>query len=101
MPNGALPAGSTPPFARRSAPSRTMMASPSTTTMDDLLTARLRLVRPREADLPDLARMNADPATMAMLLGVRTREQTAQALQRMLAHWQEHRFGWWIARDSQ
>lgn len=62
-------------------------------------TRRLRLSRPVLGDLDDLCRMEQDPRTMALLLGVRTPDQTRAGLDRMIAHWEAHGFGWWIARD--
>jgi RimJ/RimL family protein N-acetyltransferase len=68
-------------------------------TLDQLRTPRLLLSRPRPADLPDLVRMYADPAVMATLGGLRSAEESRVYLDRMMAHWQEHGFGWWVARD--
>lgn len=59
----------------------------------------MMLNRPRPSDLGDLCRMEQDPRTMEMLLGVRTPEQTAAMLGRIQSHWDQHGFGWWIARD--
>lgn len=65
----------------------------------NLTTPRMSLNRPTGSDLADLCRMEQDPRTMEMLLGIRTPDQTAATLGRMVAHWDEHGFGWWIARD--
>lgn len=61
-------------------------------------TRRMALRRPAASDLADLCRMERDARTMATVLGVRSREQTAAALERMVAHWDPHGFGWWICR---
>jgi len=62
-------------------------------------TARMRLEPPAPADLPDLCAMESDARTMVTLLGVRSADQTAAGLGRMMDHWQRHGFGWWILRD--
>jgi RimJ/RimL family protein N-acetyltransferase len=36
---------------------------------------------------------------MATLGGVRSAAQTAEYLERMLVHWEQHGFGWWTVRD--
>jgi RimJ/RimL family protein N-acetyltransferase len=68
---------------------------------DEMRTPRLLLTRPRPADLEDLARMGADPVVTATLGGVRSREETQAALDRHLAHWDRHGFGWWVVRDPE
>jgi len=68
--------------------------------LDERRTPRLLLVRPRPDDLDDLARMHRDPQVMATLGGVRSAEETAPYLQRLLAHWEQHGFGWWVVRDA-
>ena len=61
-------------------------------------TARLRLRRWRDEDLPTLARWNADPVVMRhMGRGPMTLEESAAALDRYRAHWDEHDFGIWAA----
>jgi ribosomal-protein-alanine N-acetyltransferase len=67
--------------------------------LDEIRTPRLLLTRMRAEDLDDLVRMYLDPQVMATLGGVRSEAQTAQYLDRQLAHWQEHGFGWWAARE--
>ncbi|QDV39015.1 GNAT family N-acetyltransferase [Tautonia plasticadhaerens] len=64
-----------------------------------LLTDRLRLDRPSWSVLPDYVRMNADPRVMASLRGVRTAEETAAILARLIEHWDRFGFGWYTARD--
>jgi RimJ/RimL family protein N-acetyltransferase len=62
-------------------------------------TERLSLRRPTEADLPDLLAMYRDPVVMATLGGLRDEEWTRAAITRTTVHWEQHGFGWWIARD--
>jgi [ribosomal protein S5]-alanine N-acetyltransferase len=71
----------------------------NTYAIDGIRTARLLLTRMRESDLADLSRMYLDPKVMATLGGVRSEEQTRDLLQRHLAHWEQHGFGWWVARE--
>ena len=60
----------------------------------ELETARLRLRRWRDEDLPTLARWNADPVVMRhMGRGSMTLEESAAALDRYRRHWDEHGFG--------
>ena len=66
---------------------------------EELRTARLLLSRVRAADLDDFVRMYDDPRVMATLGGVRPAAWTAQYLERQLAHWDRHGFGFWTARD--
>ena len=70
--------------------------------LDEVVTARLRLTRPRPEDLTDLIRINRDAKSMALLLGVRSAQETEGMLTRMIAHWEQHGFGWWVVfeRDS-
>jgi RimJ/RimL family protein N-acetyltransferase len=67
--------------------------------LDELRTARLLLTRMRPDDLDDLARMYRDPQVMATLGGLLSDFQTREYLDRQLQHWEEHGFGWWVARD--
>jgi len=67
--------------------------------LDALHTPRLLLTRMRPADLDDLVRMHRDPAVMATLGGVRSAAETRQTLDRFLAHWETHGFGWWTVRE--
>lgn len=63
-----------------------------------LETARLRLRRWRDEDLPALARWNADPVVMRhMGRGPMTYEESTAALERYRRHWEEHGFGLWAA----
>ena len=71
------------------------MAAP----LDDVRTARLRLVRMVAADLDDLDRLHQDARVMATLGGVRSRAETRQLLDDERAHWAEHGFGLWTVRD--
>ncbi len=66
---------------------------------DELRTPRLLLTRMHADDLDDLVRMYRDPHVMATLGGVRSAAQTAQYLDQQLAHWEQHGFGYWTARD--
>jgi RimJ/RimL family protein N-acetyltransferase len=68
--------------------------------IDELRTARLLLTRMREDDWPDLHGMYFNPRVMATLGGLRSEEQTRELLRGHFAHWEEHGFGWWVARDS-
>ena len=64
----------------------------------ELETARLRLRRWRDDDLPTLARWNADPIVMRhMGHGPMTLEESAAALDRYRRHWDKHGFGIWAA----
>lgn len=67
--------------------------------LETLTTARLRLTRIRDTDLADLCRMHRDARVMATLGGVRGDDVSAEILTQLVAHWDEHRFGYWIARD--
>lgn len=64
-----------------------------------LRTPRLVLSRIGAGDLDDLVRMYANADVMATLGGLRTAEQTAGYLEKQMAHWDEHGFGFWSARD--
>jgi [ribosomal protein S5]-alanine N-acetyltransferase len=67
--------------------------------LDEIRTPRLLLTRMRPDDLDELIRMHRDPRVMATLGGVRTDEETKSYLGRHLAHWEQHGFGWWVARE--
>ncbi len=58
-------------------------------------TERLTLRGWRDDDLDALAAMNADPEVMRYILdgSVRSREKSAEGLQKMMRHWPEHGFG--------
>ncbi len=62
-------------------------------------TARLELTRIGSGDLADLCRMHRDEQVMATLGGVRSDEVSADILAQLMAHWDEHGFGYWMARD--
>lgn len=64
-----------------------------------LTTPRMVLTRMRASDLDDLCRMYRDPQVMATLGGIRSDEQTMALLQRQIAHWDQHGFGRWTARE--
>ncbi len=67
--------------------------------LDELQTPRLILRRMCAADLDDLVCMYADSHVMATLGGVRSREWTKEYLDKQLAHWDEHGFGFWTLRE--
>jgi ribosomal-protein-alanine N-acetyltransferase len=56
-------------------------------------TERLVLRPVERRDLDTVARWNADPEHTRHLMGVQTREQTVEAIERWLAHWDERGFG--------
>lgn len=62
-------------------------------------TDRLELAAPRHSDLAELCRMEQDAITMTTLGGVCTAGETEARLGRLIAHWEQHGFGWWIARE--
>lgn len=64
-------------------------------------TARLLLTRIAAADLGDLCRMHRDPDVMATLGGLRSDEVSADILAQLMAHWEQHGFGYWMARDAE
>ena len=66
-----------------------------------LRTARLVLTRIGTDDFADLCRMHRDPDVMATLGGVRSDELSADILQQLMAHWEEHGFGYWMVRDPE
>ncbi len=69
--------------------------------LDELVTARLVLSRPREEDRADLLRMHQDAKVMATLGGVRSPAESDAMVDRQLAHWAAHHFGYWIAREPE
>jgi RimJ/RimL family protein N-acetyltransferase len=59
------------------------------------------LLRPVErSDVDTIARWNADPEHTLHLMGVQTLEQTEEAMERWLGHWERHGFGMLIAEDK-
>jgi len=67
--------------------------------VDELQTTRLHLLRMREDDFDDLARMHRDERVMATLGGVRSDAKTQAVLEGLLAHWDMHGFGVWTLRE--
>ena len=66
---------------------------------DRFTTERLQAERLCADHLPEVRRMNSDPAVMAHLWGVRSEDQTAAYMERNLRHWADHGFGLWILRE--
>jgi len=62
-------------------------------------TARLRLTRMRPEHFDTLHALHSDEAVMATLGGVRSRAETQRVLDALVAHWDEHGFGYWMAYD--
>ncbi len=62
-------------------------------------TARLRLERLTAEHVEDLFRLHTDPAVMATLGGVRSREETEAMLHAATAHWGTYGFGLWMLYD--
>jgi len=62
-------------------------------------TERLILRPVARRDLDTIARWNADPLHTRHLMGVQTRGQTEEALERWLRHWEEHGFGLLAVED--
>jgi RimJ/RimL family protein N-acetyltransferase len=73
-----------------------------TTRHPERRTARLRLRQWSEADLDALAEMDADPDVMRYIGdgSTGTREQTAAALGRVRAAWDEHGYGLFAAEET-
>ena len=68
---------------------------------EELLTGRLFARRLLPSDLDQLTSMHADPAVMATLGGMRTREETVGFLDRLLEHWRTHGFGLWLLQSRE
>src|SRR5260370_29816145 len=66
-----------------------------------LRTERMLLTRMQQDDLDDLIRMYSDQEVMATLGGVRSPAWTGQYLERQMAHWKQHGFGFWTVHDPQ
>ena len=69
------------------------------TSIDEIRTPKMLLVRMQASDLAELEHMYADPIVMATLGGVRSKEAVAKYLDTHLAHWQEYGYGFWTVRD--
>ena len=63
-------------------------------------TARLHAERLREHHWDDVFRMHSDARQMATLGGVKNEQETRVYLDWNLNHWDQHRFGLWMLRDS-
>jgi RimJ/RimL family protein N-acetyltransferase len=70
------------------------------TSLDSWRTERLLLSRITPADFDDLYRMYRDERVMATLGGVISEEETRRRHGSLMAHWEEHGFGWWLLRDA-
>jgi ribosomal-protein-alanine N-acetyltransferase len=70
--------------------------------MPSIETERLRLRIVCRNDLNDLAKLFADPDVVKYVGDGKpaSREEAAKAVESMIAHWQKHRFGRWIAADK-
>ena len=71
------------------------------TVLGSVRTARLLLQRITLGDLPDIERMHANAQLMATLGGLRSAAQSRNFVDAWIAHWNEHGFGLWIARDAE
>lgn len=67
--------------------------------MHELLTPRLRLTRFEPGDWGDFWSLYQEPRVMATLGGMLAEAKVREIFDRDLAHWQQHGFGRWIARD--
>ena len=75
------------------------VAPPVDAPLGDVTTERLDLRRFDAGDLDELAAVFAEPAVWRFPYGRGlTRAETQSFLDAQLAHWDEHRFGCWIAR---
>ena len=68
-------------------------------TLHQLRTSRLLLTRIGSADLDDLVRFYCDPQVAATIGGVRASAWVEQYLEKQMAHWEKHGFGFWTVRD--
>jgi RimJ/RimL family protein N-acetyltransferase len=68
--------------------------------IDLVRTERLVLTRIGDADFADLCRMHRDARVMRTLGGVRSDAVSADVLRQLVAHWDAHRFGYWMARAA-
>jgi len=62
-------------------------------------TERLLLTRLCDADFDDLHAMHTNAQVMATLGGVRSPAETQRVLAALIADWDEHGFGYWLARE--
>lgn len=60
-----------------------------------IATDRLRLRDWRKEDLPEFARMNADPRVMEFFPALANREESDSLVKRLRQHWAERGFGLW------
>jgi len=67
-------------------------------TLDVFVTPRLRGERLTESHHADIRRLQSDPDVMALLGGVRDSAQTAEYLERNLAHWERYGHGVYLVR---
>lgn len=76
------------------------LAPPIAAPLGDVTTARLELRRFRESDVDVLAPVFAQDAVWRYPYGRgMTRDQTESFVASQLAHWDEHRFGLWVAGE--
>ena len=69
------------------------------TGLDRRQTARLVLRRIQASDFEALHTLHSDAQAMATLGGVRSRQETQRVLDELVAHWEAHGFGYWMAHD--
>lgn len=67
--------------------------------LHQVTTPRLRLVRPTPDDFADLFHMHNDPRVSPTLGGTMTEDVGLAKHRANLAHWDEHGYGYWVARD--
>jgi RimJ/RimL family protein N-acetyltransferase len=67
--------------------------------IEERRTARLLVRRMRADDLDELDRIHRNERVMATLGGLKTREQSEEFLQRVLAYWEQRGFGLWMIFD--
>ena len=68
-------------------------------TIESRQTEHLLLTRLRARDFEDLHIMHSNAQVMATLGGVRSRAETLRVLTALVADWEQHGFGYWLARD--
>jgi RimJ/RimL family protein N-acetyltransferase len=69
--------------------------------IERLQTARLVLTRMRAHDADQLHVFHSGAQVMATLGGVRSRNETQRVLDELVAHWEQHGFGYWMAHDRE